>query len=76
MPPWLWAIKSFDRALVTYGFLLSLVIQDLDAGVNWKMIVVHILAAPLLMPWASVLEAISLLSAIFDTKTGFDVISK
>ncbi|KAF2825925.1 hypothetical protein CC86DRAFT_249994, partial [Ophiobolus disseminans] len=76
IPPWLWALKAFDRAIVTYGFVLSLVVHDLDAGVNWKMIVVHLLMAPVLVPWTSVLEAASLLSAIFDTKTGFDVISK
>ncbi|KAK3313375.1 glycosyltransferase like family 2-domain-containing protein [Apodospora peruviana] len=76
MPPWLWTVYSFHSAVMTYGAVLALIVHDIDAGVRWRTVLMHVLLASVLMPWTSTLEAAFLLSAVFDTTKGFDVISK
>lgn len=76
MPLWLWGIYSFNNAINIYNVVLALVVQDLDARVHWTTILIHLLAAIVLVPWTDALEGASLLSAIFDVTVGFDVISK
>ena len=76
MPLWLWGVYSFSNALKVYGIVLSVVIHDFDAGLEWKSTLLHLVAAFILLPWTNALDSASLLSAIFDVTTGFDVISK
>ena len=76
MPLWLWGLYSFNNAVLVYALVLALIVHDLDAGLGWRTTGVHIMTALVLMPWTNVLEGASLLSAVFDVTTGFDVISK
>jgi hypothetical protein len=76
MPLWLWGVYALDRAICLYEDALALLVQDFDAFVDWKTMVVHQLMCPFIMPLTSVLEAASTLSAILDEPKGFEVISK
>jgi len=76
MPLWLWGVQSFNWAITLYGSAVSLFIQDLDASVDWKTMIVHQLMVIMVLPATGPLNYVSVLSAIADVTTGFEVILK
>lgn len=75
-PRWFGILKDFTFCTFVYLYILGIVVQDIDKGVNPILIILHIPLTFVLQFVAAILESLSVLYGILSPPKGFDIIKK